>query len=66
MEVDQWLESNLSLYVALLLRRFHLLQRGVVAVHIGLMMLGVVQLHDLAADGWLEGAIVICDAHNST
>jgi hypothetical protein len=36
-----------------------LLSGIVVASDIGLVVLGVVELHDLARDGWLECAIVV-------
>ena len=36
------------------------LERAVEAVHVGLVVLGVVQLHDLARDVRLEGAVVVC------
>lgn len=58
-EVDQRLLSNLALDVALDLQLFHLLQRGVVRVDVGAVMLIVVKLHDLARDGWFEGAVVV-------
>ena len=35
------------------------LNGGVVAVDVGLVVLGVVQLHDLAGDVRLEGAVVV-------
>ena len=34
----------------------------VVRVHVSLMMFAVVKFHDLAGDGGLESAIVICRA----
>ncbi len=36
------------------------LECGVEACHVCLVVLFVVQLHDLAGDVWLEGAIVVC------
>lgn len=62
MEVDQRLLGNLRLDVALLLGLLQLLDGGVVAGHVGVVVLGVVELHNLAADGGLEGAIVVCNA----
>ena len=59
MEVDKWLLRNLSLNISLRLQVFHLLQRGVVRVHVCAVVLVVVELHNLAGDGGLEGAIVI-------
>jgi hypothetical protein len=41
------------------LRFFQLLKGCVIRVYVGCVMLAVVQLHDLAGDGGLEGAIVI-------
>lgn len=60
MEVDQWLNGNLCLNIALLLCLLQLLNLRVVGCHVGVVVLGVVQLHDLARDGWLECAIVVC------
>lgn len=59
-EVDQWLNGNLCLNIALLLCLLQLLNLRVVGCHVGVVVLGVVQLHDLARDGWLECAIVVC------
>ena len=62
MEVDQWLNSNLCLDIALVLRLLQLLDLCVVGGHVGVVVLGVVELHDLAADGGLKRAIVVCEA----
>jgi hypothetical protein len=58
-EVDHGLQSNLSLDVFLVFCFRNLLREVVERGHVGLMMLGVVQLHDLAGDGGLERAVVI-------
>lgn len=58
-EVDQRLQRNLRGNVVLRLRCLELFDGGVVAVHVGLVVVLVVQLHDLAGDGGLESAIVI-------
>ena len=60
MEVDHWLNGNLGLDIALALGRFHFLNLSVVGCHVGVMMLGVVQLHDLARNCWLKSSIVVC------
>ena len=59
MEVDERLLSDLSLDVTLVLGLLELFDGGVVGGDIGVVVLGVVQLHDLAADGGLECAIVV-------
>ena len=59
MEVDQWLNSNLCLDIALVLRLLQLLDLSVVGGDVGVVVLRVMQLHDLAGDGWLERAIVV-------
>ena len=59
-EVDQWLQGDLLRNVLLVLGRGKLLSRIVERVHIGVVVLGVVKLHDLAGDGRFEGAIVVC------
>lgn len=58
-EVDQGLESDLSGNVVLVLGLLELLNGSVVAVDVGLMVVLVVKLHDLAGDGGLESAIVV-------
>jgi len=58
-EVDEWLLCDLSLDIALVLSLLQLLDGGVVGGHVGVVVLGVVQLHDLAADGGLKGAVVV-------
>lgn len=59
MEVDEWLLGDLGLDVTLVLGLLELLDGGVVGGDIGVVVLGVVQLHDLAADGGLERAVVV-------
>ena len=61
-EVDQRLLGDLCLDVALVLGLLQLLDGGVVGGHVGVVVLGVVELHDLAADGGLKRAIVVCEA----
>ena len=58
-EVDERLLCDLSLDVALVLGLLQLLDGGVVRGDVGVVVLGVVELHDLAADGGLESAVVI-------
>lgn len=58
-EVDQWLQSYLCGDILLGLGGLELLGGSVVAGDIGLVVLGVVELHDLARDGRLECAIVV-------
>lgn len=59
-EVDQRLKSDLRGNVLACIGGRHLLRRVVVGVHVGVVMLRVVQLHDLARDCGFEGAIVVC------
>lgn len=59
MEVDERLLGDLSLDVTLVLGFLKLLDGGVVGGDIGVVVLGVVQLHDLAADGGLKRAVVV-------
>ena len=59
MEVNQRLLSDLGLDVALVLGLLELLDGGVVGGDVGVVVLGVVQLHDLAADSGLERAVVV-------
>jgi len=59
-EVDQRLGSNLSLDVVLCASLLHLLRSSVEGSNVGVVVLGVVEFHDLAADGGLESAIVVC------
>jgi hypothetical protein len=61
-EVDQGLQGNLGGNVVLLLGLGHLLAEVVVRGHVGVVVHLVVQLHDLAGDGRLECAIVVCNA----
>lgn len=58
-EVDERLLCDLGLDVAVVLGLLQLLDGGVVGGDVGLVVLGVVQLHDLAADGGLERAVVV-------
>lgn len=61
-EVDDGLQSNLvgdGFGGVELLRRGELLGRGVEGVDVGVVVLGVVELHDLAGYGRLEGGVVI-------
>lgn len=60
MEVDQRLGSDLGLDVVLCAGLLHLLGSSIERGNIGVVVLGVVELHDLAADGGLESAIVVC------
>jgi hypothetical protein len=58
-EVDERLLGDLGLDVTLVLGLLELLDGGVVGGDVGVVVLGVVQLHDLAADGGLERAVVV-------
>lgn len=60
MEVDQRLGSNLGLDVVLCASLLHLLGSSVERSNVGVVVLGVVEFHDLAADGGLKSAIVVC------
>ena len=57
-EVDERLLCDLSLDITLVLGLLQLLNGGVVGGDVGVVVLRVVKLHDLAADGGLEGAVV--------
>jgi hypothetical protein len=59
MEVDERLLCDLSLDIALVLGLLQLLDGGVVGCDVGVVVLGVVKLHDLAADGGFKGAVVV-------
>lgn len=59
-EVDGGFQGDLGRHVVLGLRLVQLLERGVVVGHVGVVVVLVVQLHDLARDGGLEGAVVVC------
>ena len=61
MEVDQRLQRNLSLDILLLFCYRELFGRRVEAVDVGLVVVLVVELHDLARDGGLERTVVICE-----
>ncbi len=60
MEVDERLDGNPGSRVVTGFRSSHLFCSIVVGVDVGVVVLGVVQLHDLAGDGWFESAIVVC------
>jgi hypothetical protein len=64
-EVDQWLEGDSGCDVMLRLCDLQLLECGVVAIDIGLVVVLVVELHDLAGDGGFERAIVVWKAFMS-
>ena len=59
-EVDERLQGDLRGGVGSGGGGGELLGEVVVRGYVGLVMLAVVELHDLARDGGLEGAIVIC------
>ena len=59
MEVNQGLQGNLSLDVVLGLGFGDLLAEVVVRSYVCVMVVLVVELHDLARNGGLEGAIVV-------
>lgn len=65
-EVDEWLECNLCLDILLLLGFGQLLAEVVERGHVGIVVILVVQFHDLAADGGLERAVVICHPSSDT
>lgn len=58
-EVDHGLQSNLSLDVVLLLCLGHLLGEVVQRGYVCLVVLVVVELHDLTGDGRFECAIIV-------
>jgi len=59
-EVDERLCCDLRLDVAGLDCFGHFLGLCVERGYVGVVVLAVVQLHDLAADGWLQRAVVVC------
>ena len=59
-EVDERLQGDLRGGVGGGGGRGQLLGEGVVGVYVGLVVFAVVELHYLARDGGLEGAVVIC------
>ncbi|KAL3702966.1 hypothetical protein TMatcc_000281 [Talaromyces marneffei ATCC 18224] len=58
-EVDERLKGDLGCDVALGLRFLQFFDVGVVAGYVDVVVALVVDFHDLAGDGWFEGAIVI-------
>lgn len=58
-EVGQCLQGDLGLDIGFALGTGELLNCIIIGVDVGLMMLGMMKLHDLAGDGWLKRAIVI-------
>ena len=58
-EIDQRLQSDLGLDVLFLLGLGDLLREVVEGGHVGLVVLAVVELHDLAGNSRLESTIVI-------
>jgi hypothetical protein len=58
-EIDERLLCNLSLDITLRLNFLHLLLCSVVGVDVCAVVFVVMQLHDLAGDGWFERAIVV-------
>lgn len=63
-EVDERLQSNLSSNIVLGLGLSQLLGEVVVRGHVGVVVVLVVKLHDLAGDGRLKRAIVIYDSRD--
>lgn len=61
MKINQRLQRNGSPNIALGLGSRHLLVRRIEAVDVRLMMVLVMQLHDLAGDGGLESAVIVCN-----
>ena len=59
-EVDERLQGDLRGRVGSGGGGGELLGEVVVRVYVGLVMLAVVEFHDLAGDGGLQSAIVIC------
>lgn len=59
-EVDEGLQSDLRRGILRGGGRGKLLGEVVVGVYVGLVVFAMVELHDLAGDGGLESAIVIC------
>jgi hypothetical protein len=60
MEVEERRDAGSLCKIALALGLGDRLQRGVETSHIGLVVLLVVQLHDLTGDVRLKGTIVVC------
>lgn len=63
-EVDERLQSNLSSNIVLGLGLSQLLGEVVVRSHVGVVVVLVVKLHDLAGDGRLKRAIVNYDSRD--
>lgn len=60
-EVEEWRDGRSLSRVTLGLEITDGLEGAVQAGDIGLVVLGVVELHDLAGDVRLESAVVVCD-----
>ena len=60
-EVDEGLEGDLGGDVGFGLRGRELLRRVVEGIDVGVVVVLVVQLHDLAGDGRLQRAVVVCE-----
>jgi hypothetical protein len=61
MEIDDRLQSNSSRNILFRLGSLHLLSCGIVAVNICLVVVLVVELHDLARNGWFQRAIIVLE-----
>ena len=59
-EVDERLQSDLRRWIGRGSSGSELLGEVVVGVYVSLMVFAVVELHDLARDGGLKSAIIIC------
>jgi hypothetical protein len=59
-KIDHGKQCNLGLVVLLGLGLRHLLLECIQRGDVGVVMLAVMELHNLAGDGRLESAIVIC------
>jgi len=65
-EVDERLCGDLGLDIVVVDGFLHLLVRGVVAGYVGVVVFGVVELHDFARDGGFESAVVVWDILSAT
>ena len=61
MEIYDRLQGDLRRDILLLSRGLDLLRGSVEAVDVRLVVILVVEFHDLTGDGWLERAVIICN-----
>jgi hypothetical protein len=64
-EVDQWLQGSSGLNILLVQRGGQLFGCGIVAVDVCLVVVLVVQFHDLSRDGGFERAVIVLETQHS-